>query len=312
MRMRYLDLDGSSRPRGVRAVEDEPLQLRGGNDGDLVHHGIPEQHAVEGRQAVVGDERKELQLGAASEHVLQVMVLHDAVTDAELPEVGEGGVAEAGRVRELPDADVEAGEGGDGEERTGEGHIGWRRAVDEDELLDAPGSEETEPASELGLALAHADVDEVDGAEGPRVRGEDAGDGRGDGGGVGRGPGAVGEVGIVEDERRRAPDPAPARGEHGGAGGVLGREAGDDVAEERVGEAADAVYAVGGGGAAGGEVGGGGDGRVREGGVDDRHELFQHIRIDVGERCAEPASHGREREVSTSSSGRVLCRVWTE
>lgn len=136
----------------------------------------------------------------------------------------------------------------------------------------------------------------MDAAEGPRVRGEDAGDGSGDGWSVGRGPGA-GEVGIDEDERRRAPDPAPARGEHGGAGGVLGREAGDDVPEERVGEVADAVDAVGGGGAAGGDVGGGGDGRVRvrEGGVHDRHEHLQLVGVDVGERCPAPARHGRQQ-----------------
>jgi hypothetical protein len=202
-------------------------------------------------------------------------------------------------------ATVEAGESGDAEERSGEGHVDRRRAVDEDELLDAPRGEETEPASELGLALAHAAVDEVDGAEGPRVRGEDAGDGSGDGGSVGWGPGAAGEVGVDEDERRRAPDPAPARGEHCGAGGVVGREAGDDVAEERVGEAADAVDAVGGGGVVGGEVGGGGDGRVREVGVDDRHEQLQLICT----RC--PARHGREVGGEHEQAG-VLRAVWTE
>jgi hypothetical protein len=117
----YLDLDGHSRLRGVRAVKDEPLHLRSGNDGDLVHQGMPEQHAPESvaadadaiGQAVIGDEREDLKLGAAGEHVIQVAILHDALADAELPEVRED-VRAAWRAvageGEEPDTEVEAAE----------------------------------------------------------------------------------------------------------------------------------------------------------------------------------------------------------
>lgn len=43
----YLDLDGRSGHRGERAVNDEPLELRGGHDGDLNRQGMPKQHATE-------------------------------------------------------------------------------------------------------------------------------------------------------------------------------------------------------------------------------------------------------------------------
>ena len=225
-----------------------------------------------------------------------------------------------GRVWELPDADVEAGEGGDPEERVGEGHLPRARAVDEDELLDALGGEQTEPALELGLVRVHAGGDEVDAAEGPRVRGEGVRHGGGDGRRVGgrRGP-VVQEVRVGDDERRGEPEPAPARGEHGGARGVLEGEAGDDVAEERVGEAADAVDAVGRASAAGDEAGGGGDGRVGDAAVDVRQEML-HVPVllvlvvalaprvgrrrgvQVGERRT--AGHGR-RGLGFSSRSRL-------
>ena len=312
--------------------QDEPFQTRGVHHRDILHPGVADLDAPE----AVADEVEvhalrasldveDLQDGAPGDDGVDVPVLHFDAAEAELPEVGEGDAAEAGRVRELPEADVEAGEGGDGEDHAREGHIGRPRAIDEDELLDALGGEETEPAPEVGLARTHAVVDEVDAAEGPRVRGEDAGDGSDDGGVVGGGPGAAGEVGIDEDERRRAPDPAPARSEHGGTGGVLGREARNDVAEEPLGETADAIDAVGGGREAGGEVGVGVDGRVREIGVDDRHELLHRqvqlvriaalaprfllrLRVEVGERWPAPARHGRK--VSTSRLG-VFSLVWT-
>lgn len=85
---------------------DEPLQERGVHHSDLLRLGLPEKNAPDAvaadadarGEAVAGDEREDLQLGAAGEHVLEVPFLHAGVADAELPEAGEdvGAAMEAG------------------------------------------------------------------------------------------------------------------------------------------------------------------------------------------------------------------------
>ena len=233
--------------------------------------------------------------------------------------------SQAGRVRQLPEADVEADEGaGDGEERVGEGHVAGPGAVDEDEVLDALGGEEVEPARELGMVRAHVAAHEVDTAEGPRMRLEDGGDGGGDGRRVGRrgGPGVVvgPEVGVDQVGLRGAPDRAPAGGERGGARGVGDGEAADDVAQERAGEAADAVEAVGGGD--GGEAPGVGEGEVGDEVEADVGEqllrcLVKLVRVEapalhVGRRGGvqvgepRPTGHGRRRRMSRRGFGKLV------
>ena len=79
---------------------------------------------------------EDLQHGAPGDEGVDVPVLHDDAADAELAEVGEGGAFEARRARELPEAKVEAGEGGHPEERVGEEHLPRGAAVDEDDRDD--------------------------------------------------------------------------------------------------------------------------------------------------------------------------------
>jgi hypothetical protein len=227
---------------------------------------------------------------------------------------------ESGGVRELPEAEVKAGEGGDVEKRGGERHVERPRAVDEDELLHALGGERLDPARELPLARGVAVVaaNEVDGAEGAGVRG----DGAGNGGGEGRRVGARGlaealedareEVRVGEGERRAARDRAPAAGERGSPRGVLGGEAGDDVSEDPEREGADAVVGVAGGGGERGEAGAPVDGRVGEAHVEELEDalraLLQHVRVhsaaprvgcsggvEVDERRRVLVGHGRRR-----------------
>lgn len=292
--------------RSPNLPQNKPLKTRRLDHGDALHHRRDDLHAPEG----LADEMQplgapldveDLQDGAPRDDGVDVPFLHDDAADAELPEAGEGNTLEVRRARELPDANVEAGEGGDPEKRVGEGNLLWpcARTIDEDELLDALGREEAEPALELRLVRAQAGGEEVGAAEWPRVRGEGFGHRGGDGRLVGerRGP-VVQEVGVNDGERRVEPDPAPARGEHGGARGFLEGEAGDDVAEECVGEAADAVDAAGGGGG-GGTVGSLVDGRVGDVLVDVREQLLRvphvagHRGVEVGER--RPAVGGGRR-----------------
>ncbi|BAS72986.1 Os01g0595725, partial [Oryza sativa Japonica Group] len=280
---------------GAPVPQDEPLEPRGDDHGELLRDGHPEEHAAEaaaadadvGLRVVADDERERLQRGAALEQAVEVLGLDVGAADAELDEVGEdvGAGAEVLGVGERPpEAKVEAAEGGDAED-IGGGLDPYRPGMeeDEDELLDALGGEDAEPARERGGAAGArvaAGVREADAPERARVRGEDAGDGvrdarRGDWARVGgerRGDVARSEAAVVEVERDGGPDAAPAGGDRGGAGGVLGGEARDDPAEERVGEPADAVLFVQ--REDGGRVGGGGRRRVRvRGGEGGRREV---------------------------------------
>jgi hypothetical protein len=118
---------------------------------------------------------------------------------------------------------------------------------------------------------------EVDAADWPRVRGQDAGHSGGSGE----------EVGVGEDERGEAPDPTPAPGQHGRARGILDGKEQDDIAEELAGEAADAVDGIV--GIESEEAGGGGDRRVRkvvlgrrEQAGEERLRLFRVVVQQVG------------------------------
>jgi hypothetical protein len=152
----------------------------------------------------------------------------------------------AAAARELAEPEVEAAELGAAEDVGGEGHVHGRRRVDEEELLDALGSEEPRPPGELALVVEAPKEGEGEayGAERAGVGGEEV---------VHSGNGLAhagdGEVHVVEDERRGAPGAAPPRGERGDEAGVLGWEAGGDDAEEPGGERA------GPGGEADGEAG---------------------------------------------------------
>lgn len=155
-------------------------------------------------------------------------------------------------------------------------------AVAEDELVDALGGQELEPAREHGVVRIdglHEAACETDEGEGPRVRAKGGRDGfpkrrarRRRGAGEG--------VGVDEDERRGAPETSPARGERGGAGPVLDGEAGDDAEEDVVGEAADMAYSVA---VFGILSGGAGEGRRGEGGVEEaEHRVLpavQRLRV---------------------------------
>ena len=180
---------------------------------------------------------EDLKHGARGEQEVEVAVLQGDGAEDELMQPGEGGTArEGGGVDEPPCAEVQAAEGGAAEESGGEAQaFEGRGAVDEDELLDALGGEELEPAREHGAVPVdglHEPAGEADERERPGVRAEGCGDGAAHGardGAGARGP-ALGaaageEVGVDEDERRRAPDAGPALGERGGSRGVPGREA---------------------------------------------------------------------------------------
>ena len=280
------------------------------------HHLLPASHYA-----------KLLQDRAPSEEEVNVAALHHHRAEDELAEVREHRasatltLSESGGVWEFPEAQVEAGERVDAEDRGGERHVERPRAVDEDELLDALGDERLDPARELPLARGVRVVaaDEVDGAEGAGVSGDGAGEGVGDRRRVGARGVAVAledpreEVRVGEGERRAAPDGAPAAGERGGARGVLGGEAGDDVAEERERERADAVLGVvvGGGGECG-QSGAGVHGRVGKAHVEELEDALraplQVLRIhaaaprvgrrgnvEVDERRRILVGHGRRR-----------------
>ena len=155
--------------------QDKPVETGGVHHSDALHHGSADLHAPEApadeTQPLDGPlEVEDLQHGAPGDEGVDVPVLHDDAADAELAEVGEGGAFEARRARELPEAKVEAGEGGHPEERVGEEHLPRGGAVDEDELLDALGGKEAEPALEVRLARVHEAGHEVGAAEGPRLR----------------------------------------------------------------------------------------------------------------------------------------------
>ena len=65
-----------------------------------------------------------LQDGALGDDIVNVPILHGDAANAELLEMGEGGAAwQSCHAGELPEADIEACEGGDGEERGREGHV---------------------------------------------------------------------------------------------------------------------------------------------------------------------------------------------
>jgi len=114
-----------------KILQDEPLEARSLYHRDVLQDGAANLDAPE----AVADEAKVQPLvasmdveglrdGALGDDQVDVPVFHDDAADAKLLEMGEGGVAQQpGHVRELPEADVEAGEGGDGEERHWEGHV---------------------------------------------------------------------------------------------------------------------------------------------------------------------------------------------
>lgn len=129
-------------------------------------------------------EREDLQHGAHGEQELQVFVLHDDAAKHKLPKVGEGGPArEGGGVREHPGTDAEPGEGGTAEERGREGQAGkGPGAIDENELIDALGGKDLEPAREhAAVGGVHEAAGEADEGEGPRMCLEGGGDSVGDG-----------------------------------------------------------------------------------------------------------------------------------
>nr|CAB3477513.1 unnamed protein product [Digitaria exilis] len=188
-------------------------------------------------QAVAQNDRERLERGAGSEHVVEVAVLDAGVEEDEFPEAGEdaNAVGEAAGVRELPESEVEAAELGAAEYVGGEGHVDGRRRVDEEELPNAPISEESRPPGELTLAVEAPEEAEGEayGAEGAGVGGEEVVHG-----GNGLAHSGDGEFRVVDGERHGAPDAAPPGGERGEAAGVLGGEAGGDHAEKRGGERA--------------------------------------------------------------------------
>ena len=253
-------------------------------------------------------------MGATLEEVVDVRGLDVGAAEPELEEVGEDNVTAVeglGAPGELvPEAEVEAAEGGDAEDVGGDFRLEGPARADENEVVDALGREDAEPVARERAAVARrrvpADVGEADAAEGARVRGEDAGDSVGDGAPVGaEAQGAVvglvrvlEEVGVVEDERRGGPDAAPARGERGGAGGVLDGEAGDDVGEQRVRQAADAVLVGlgstddGAGGGGNGAFGGRGDGLGGDAGEDLFHDAAASRE---GHRCGPRRRTGERR-----------------
>lgn len=153
-------------------LQDEPLEAWILHHRDILHNRAADLHAPEAlahhadaQPLVASLDAQDLQDGAAGDEGVDVTLLHHDRADAELAEVGERGATQAGRVREFPEADVEADEGADAEERGRERHIARPRSVDEDELVDALGSEELEPAREPGLLRAHVAAREVDAAE---------------------------------------------------------------------------------------------------------------------------------------------------
>lgn len=281
-----------------RLPQDEAVEARGDDQGDLLRQRHPEEHAAEGAAAHadvsggvgVGDERERLQDGAALEQAVEVLGVDADEAEAELPEVREdvGAARAAGDAREGPEREVEAAEGRDAEDIDGEEQVERVGAVGEDEVLDAIGGEEAEPVGEHRPVGGHVAAGEVDAEVGAPVGGEDAGHaggGRGQVDAVGVAApevlvGDVEEVDVVEDQRRGRPDAAPARGEHGGARRVPGREAGHDVGEQRARKAADAVIAAAATARRGreGAVGCGEGRRGGEAGEDDAHDALHGVR----------------------------------
>ena len=131
-------------------------------------------------------DHKGLEDGAPGEEEVEVPALHGDAAEAELKQVGERRAARESRgVREPPSPEVETLDGGEAEDRGGEGKVERPGAVNEDELLDALDGEEAEPERELGSVRAHGAAGEVDAAEGAPVGLQDAGHRGGDGAGAG-------------------------------------------------------------------------------------------------------------------------------
>jgi hypothetical protein len=217
-----VNLDPDARAVGNHgSAYEDPLQAWGVHNCNALNNGHADLHTPE----AMADEAEPhslvpaslyaqfLQGGAPVEEEAHVATLDDHGADDELAEVGErrvGTAREGGRVRELPEAEVEFGERGGAEERHGEKHVERPGAVDEDQLLDALVREPPDPARELRLVRAHVAADDVDGEEGARVRSEDAGDGRDEARRVGAHGLAVAaeepldEVGVGEGERRES------------------------------------------------------------------------------------------------------------
>lgn len=272
--------------------QEQPLEARGVDDGEAVQLAAVDLQAA---QAVADEaetkwkkeafKAEDFQHGAPGQDELDVPGIDVDAAEAELAEAGERGAArEAGRRGEPQEAEVEPRQRPHAEKRGGEVLVDLqRRAVDEEELLDALDSEELEPPRDAGAVSVHVAAGEVGAAERAAVRGEDDGDGGSGGVGVGALDAARDvvrgrreEVGVVEDERSGEPDGAPAVGQRGGARGVLDGEARDDVAEERVGEAAEAVGAT--------AVGGVGEGAEA---AADRDRRGWKGAVDGGERAAD-------------------------
>ena len=232
-------------------MDDDPLQQRGGDDGDLLRHGVPEHDAPEASAAEAhlrghaGAEHEDEgpKHGATRQHALEVLLLDDAAAEHELPQAGQrrrdgGG---AGRVGEPPVRDPEALERAALEERVGE-QVELRPGdVVEDELLSSLGGEHADPAPEDVLVGVAEVARQAHGAEGTRVGAHGVGDGGGDRAHVAGV--AEDELHVVEDKRVGGPEPAPPGGEHRRARCLLDREEGDDAGQDVVGQAADDVRA---------------------------------------------------------------------
>ena len=184
---------GANFVNAYRVPQEEPLQTRSVHHGDVMDNGHAQLHTP---QAAADDaevhillaqvDHKGLEDGAPGEEEVEVPVLHGDAAEAELNQVGERRAARESRgVREPPSPEVETLDGGEAEDRGGEGKVERPGAVNEDELLDALDGEEVEPERELGSVRAHGAAGEVDAAEGAPVGLQDAGHRGGDGAGAG-------------------------------------------------------------------------------------------------------------------------------
>nr|CAB3464375.1 unnamed protein product [Digitaria exilis] len=147
------------RPPLEHALEEQPLEAWGVFNDDLVEGGHPVHRDLEaaGGEAetrwlvVRHDKGEDLQLGAVREQGFEFLVADDAVEETQLSEVGERGRMRGGRLWELPNAEVEADEGGAAKNVVRERHVERPRAVEEDEVLDVLVGEVRDQAPERVL-----------------------------------------------------------------------------------------------------------------------------------------------------------------
>jgi hypothetical protein len=99
---------------------DESLQAWGVHHSDFFTLEADEVHApkaladkAEAKLIEIALDTERLKHGAPVKHEVQIFAFHEDAAEAELTEVREtGGTRDAGRVGELIEAEVEAGEGG--------------------------------------------------------------------------------------------------------------------------------------------------------------------------------------------------------